>query len=533
MSVHGSKFQRLALAILVGGALSMLAIATAGGATKKPFVDNKPGSKLVPAINVKKLGKGVAGNQIKIVFNFPLQNCDNSNSTGIVAANQEDVATVLTKWFNDNVQFPAGRKLALQPFVNDEGSDIGCASAARAAGLATANQTQAFADIGNSTNRDGNSVYASTVTQNGTIDIAQAASFQTAKDFTDRWPYAWGIQPPGDASFQPLAWFIGKRVKDTKYVANDGTKSDRKWGMIFFDGSIGHAMAATAKKDLAAEGIKPNVYYVSTDPTTMAQEVTSLAAQIKSSGVNSIVYAINDATTDTAIAKAFNSQSFYPDWYISDFSLIVKLAVFASPLFPTQINRVSGTSIPDITAARIDVNPDGSNGKSATVQDNNWRVAATTAYSQAGGTRASPQVGADLQGIWDALSTLAIGIMNAGPTLNAYTWANGLVNANSCEVQRFFGQAQLQSPYVKFSRNQPWALHGATTYYWSSQYPSVYSAATGGYFQSYDAYEIFLNEKSLSATPSYDTGAHGGNYPINPQPQGRFNINMKCSTPAT
>jgi hypothetical protein len=190
-----------------------------------------------------------------------------------------------------------------------------------------------------------------------------------------------------------------------------------------------------------------------------------------------------------------------------------------------------GTSLPDITSARIDVNPNGSNGKSASLQDNSWRIAATTAYKQAGGTSSNPQNGSDLQGLWDAISTLTIGIENAGKTLNAFTFANGLTKATSCQKQQFFGQDQLQSPVPEFSKTEPWVLHGFTTYYWQDQRQSVWSPSTGGYLDSYDGYELFLTQKSLPAKPIWDTGAHDGAYPYNAQTQGRFTINMKCPVP--
>lgn len=524
MRFHAPKRQlrRLGLVLLAAAAVTAVVSASAGAGSAKLGV---PGSKLVPAINVAKNGKGVKAKTISVVFNFPLKNCD-TGTAGVQPA-QEDVATVLTRWFNENVAFPGGRKLALQ-FVDDTGSDVGCAATSRAAGLKTTNEIKAFADIGNSTNRDGNSVYAQTVTAGGTIDIAQAASFQLTSDFTKRWPYAWGIQPSGDASFQPLAWYIGKRVKSTQYVADNGSKSARKWGIISFNGSIGSGIAAAAKKYLKAVGISAKVYYVSTDPTQMASQMTSLAAQIKNDGVNSIVYAVNDAVTDQTVAKTFNAQNFYPDWYLSDYALVYKLAVFASPLFPTQVKRIHGTGIPDIAAARIDVHPDGSNGPSAAVQANNWRVAADNAYFAAKGTSKFPQLGADLQGIWNALSTLAIGIVNAGKTLNAFTWAQGLERATTCQKQKFFGQFQAQSPLPEFSQSQPWVLHGFTTYYWDSTRQSTYGAATGGYFQSQDGYLRFDTQKSLPAKPVYDTGAHNGQYPLNPQKGTAISINMKC-----
>ena len=65
MRVHRSKYRRLALAVLAGGTLSLVAFATVGGAGDP--VAEQPGSKLVPAIDVTKNGKGVTKNSIKIV----------------------------------------------------------------------------------------------------------------------------------------------------------------------------------------------------------------------------------------------------------------------------------------------------------------------------------------------------------------------------------------------------------------------------------------------------------------------------------
>jgi hypothetical protein len=531
MSVYGSMWRRLAPSLLAVAILTATAfVATTVAASPKPST-GVPGSKLVPALDLTKNGNGVTSKTINIVFNWPLSPCGSDPATAgayvVAKAQQEDVASVLVRWFNQNVPFPGGRKLVLH-YVDDGGGNVGCAAKARSAGLQASKQIKAFASIGNSSNLDGNSVYAQTVTANGTIDIAPAASFQLAKDFTDRWPYAWGVYAPGDQTFQELAWYLGKRVKDTQYTAPGGQKSARKWGMIFFDGDIGHAMAKTAVANLKTIGITPSVYYVPQDHTQQAQQVTSLVAKIKNAGVNSLIYAINDATPDQLIAKAFNSQNLFPDWYVTDYALFVKYAVFASALFPEQIARVSGVGVPNIVAARIDVHPDGSNGASAKLQANDWRTAATAAYVAAGGKNPNPQVGSDLQGDWYSLSMLAMGILNAGKTLNAFTFANGLQSSDSCELQRFFGEYQPQTAIPKFTKAQPWALHGYTSYYWSSAHQSTYGASTAGYFESYDGYFRYTTQKALPAQPFYDTGAHGGQYPLRLQAEGKYSPTMTC-----
>lgn len=529
MRIQRSICRRFALAFLGIGALAASVFAASSGAKGGQL--GVPGSKLVPAINVLKNGKGVSRKTIKIVFNFPMKGCGTNASqvgTRLAAKQAFDDATVLVSWFNSHVRFPGGRKLSMQ-FIDSGEPNVGCAPIARAAGLQTANSIKAFAAIGDSSNEDGNAVYASTVTANGTIDIAPGGSFQLLRDFTRRWPYAWSVNPPADTEYKELGWFIAKRVKSTHYVAN-GASSARKWGMLFFDNSVGHAVEAAANKALKADGISAKAFFLSTDPAQQSQEATSLTAQIKSDGINSLVYGLDDAPADITIAKAFNSQQFYPDYYVTDQSVVFQLAVFGSLLFPTQIDRMHGVGVPDIAGARIDVYPNGANGASAALQGNSWRTASTTAYQQAGGKSANPQNGANLQGLWYALNTLALGIENAGKTLNAFTFAEGLQNANACELQRGFGEYQPQSSQPYFSSAQPWLLHGWTTYYWSSAFQSTYGKATGGYFQSYDGYHRFSDsyERNFPKNPLYNTGKHNGNYPYHPEKSGKYTPTMKC-----
>jgi hypothetical protein len=127
------------------------------------------------------------------------------------------------------------------------------------------------------------------------------------------------------------------------------------------------------------------------------------------------------------------------------------------------------------------------------------------------------------------LGTLVIGIENAGKNLNAFTFANGLQNANTCQLQRAFGEFQPQSPQPQMSRAQPWLMHGFTTYYWTTR-QSTYGATTGGYFESYDGYHRFYDsyEGGFPKKPLFNTGAHNGHYPYHAQKQGVFTPTMSC-----
>jgi hypothetical protein len=474
--------------------------------------ENEPelttGSDLVPNIDPTVNGKGVTDDEIKVVYNLTLEACGNDPATAaayVVTDQYQETIDVLVDWFNENVEFPGGRTLSLE-YVNDGGPNAGCEDVAREAGLRTANEIEAFAALGNSTNFGGASVYAETTTSNGTIQIG-GATFQTAQDLTDRWPYAFNIYQIAEASLEQLAWYIGKRETDTMYVAPDGTESPRVWGALFFDDDQGHKLSDSVIANLAERGVEATPYFVSGDAAQAGQEATALAAQMREAGVNSVVYGAH-GVPGSAVALAFDAQEYFPDHFISDFGAFTGLALFNSALYGLQTERFRGVGTPGPAALRIDINLDGT-PTTSTELTGTGQTLAEIAYHAAGGPLPTPTVGAPLGGFWDELSTLAIGVVNAGETLNAFTFAQGLEEASTCQIERFFFRDQEQSPLRGYSQEEPWGYHGFTPIYWTTELNTIESP---GYFESYDGYTRFMTEDDLPDEPSYDTG-EAGDYP--------------------
>jgi len=466
------------------------------------------GSDLVPAIDATVNGKGVTDDEIKIVYNLTLEACGNDPATAaayVVTDQYQETIDVLVGWFNENVEFPGGRTLSLE-YVNDGGPNAGCEDTAREAGLRTASEIEAFASLGNSTNFGGTSVYAETTTGNGTIQIG-GSTFQTAKDLTDRWPYAFSVYQIAEAALEQLAWYIGARETDTTYVAADGTESPRVWGTLFFDDTQGHALADLVIPMLADRGVEATPYFVSGDAAQAGQAATSLAAQMREDGVNSVVLGVH-GVPGSAVMLAFDAQEYFPDHFVSDFGAFMGLALFNTALYGQQTNRFLGVGSPSPASLRVDINLDGSSTVSTDLTGTGPTLP-EIAYAQAGGPLPNPTVGAPLGGFWLELSTLAMGIMNAGETLNAFTFAEGLTSASTCQIERFYGRDQVQTPLFGYTAEQPWGHHGFTTAYWTTE---VNTIDQPGYFESYDGYQRFLTEGDLPPEPSYDTG-EAGDYP--------------------
>lgn len=505
-----------AVALCVGLVAPLLACSDDAG------TDAARGSDLVPTVEEGSLGRGVTDDEIKIAFHLALEPCgDNPDTAGAYVTTQQyrDEIDVLVRWFNEHVDFPGGRRL-VHEYVDDGGPNAGCEDVARAAALRTTEEIGAFAALGSSTNFGGASVFAQEVTAQGTVHIAPTG-FQLARDLTDRWPFAWGVYPIAEESLHHLAGYVANRA-DTPYVDADGAEHERRWGALFFDDPLDHELSDLVVDQLEEDGIEVTPYFVSPDDAVAGQQAVSLAAQMKADGVNSVVFGVH-GVPGVSVAKSFDGQAYFPDNFISDYGAFGGLTVLNS-IYGEQRKRFQGISLASITALRVDVTPDSSPGESARLQENNTGVAATTAYHDAGGPLPSPFVGAPLNDFWVELSTLALGILGAGETLNARTFAEGLESASTCEVERFFGVAQEQAPLVRFSRDRPWAYHGFTTVYWTEE-PSAFG--TPGFFESSDGYRRFDDAEDLPDEPSDDTGERG-DYPRRKAPEVGRTIYSDC-----
>jgi hypothetical protein len=515
-------FRRLAAAAIVA--------AMAGGAI---YVGTSQAGTTTSSIPGAKAGNapGTSNKTIKFAVFINEKTCGDEAATAATVDGTYERFNTLVKWFNQHISFPGGRKLAVE-YINDGGADPTCADVATAAINQAVTQDHVFAILDDEIN-PGIGVPA-IVSKDHTVFIGNA--FETFADLKSGYPYVWSTYEPAQLSFEELSWFIGKRFKTNPYVADSGAKSTRVWGELFTDNLLGHALARDMQGYMTKAGIA-NVtpYFISPVASTAAQQASGLALQMQQAGVNSLIYSPDALVSDIGFNTAAANAGYHPDFFISAYGSLPELAVFV-PFFGANFSkRLYGTGPPIIWGERIETDSAGDVTPTACPscfgQDNGIANADVKAYQQAGGAAGDhPGIASWGYGtfIWPDLATLVIGAANAGPVLNANTFAYGLEHGanTTCMTQQFFGK----QPYAQgalYTFNNParnYLQSGFTTLYFDPTMKNTYG--TTGLFQSYDDYKMFTSANSLPATPSYDTGVNSG-YKLIKQ-TGKYNVDTHC-----
>ena len=116
---------------------------------------------------------------------------------------------------------------------------------------------------------------------------------------------------------------------------------------------------------------------------------------------------------------------------------------------------------------------------------------------------------------WTVLAQLSLGIINAGPVLNAQTFAAGLDAASpghpaECGGWRLMGRPYTYAPYsAGWSSAHTTGIIGYTPGYWVNKKNDF---GTVGYYESYDGYRYFTGG-DLPPKPTHDTGTAGAAVP--------------------
>jgi hypothetical protein len=492
---------------------------SAGKAGSGPLASQANGSN-IPGSELGN-GKGVTDKFITIAFHITAQTCGNTNG---VAKDYYDRIDTYVKWFNEHLQYPGGRKLKYS-VVDDGGQDPNCRDKAAAAGLKISKELGAFAALGVASNPGSDvPVVADTVIRNGTMHIG--VNFQTQQALESRAPYAWSTYNTAENTLTNLTWFVEKRLKGTQYTDEQGVAHPRGFGSIFFEGKEGHDLAAQVKARFNTMGIPLKQYFIESDQTAASQKAPGLALQMQQDNVNTLVFGVF-GQGGVAVASAFDSQQFHPDNLISDYGQFAALAVFDS-LYGTQSKRFIGVGTPCIVCERLELSATGGTDEqscpSCAMQENS--DAYVKAYHAAGGQADNPQNGAPAFDFWTQLATLSIGVMGAGPVLNARTFEYGLqqTQKDRCNVWRFFGRDHPQVGYVDYKPGKHYGGSGFTTLYWVQKQSKF---GTAGYFESYDGYYRYDTLDGLPGAPSWDTGAKGG-YPMNRHSKTGVSVDKPC-----
>jgi hypothetical protein len=447
---------------------------------------------------------GVNGRTVNIVIHTKLQDCGpdpNSSRTGTANAKGLQMIQDYVGFFNKYVLGPYNWKLAYK--VIDDGGQF-CAEKARAAGLQIAKQLKPFAALGDSANGDEGPVLADVVTRAHIVDIG--LSWNTTAMLRERHPYAWPIFGFAEQQDRDLVEFVGKRVKGTKTAdLTTGQATDRVYGMITADNPESRQLAAMMKSNLAAQGVTlSHTYFVSSDAGVAAQAADNTVLKMKSDGVNTLIFAIPYTSIYSAIVytNAMDHQNYLPDLLGSRYGVVFFDRLF-SPRVWAKMRGVFQCGISCVRASGTDTAFQDVSENDGTYKKV-WAFLGHTDDPDNGITPSS-------YNIYTNLAQLAIGIVNAGPVLNAQTFAAG-IDASApghpaeCLGWRLMGRPYTYEPYAAgWSSAHTTGIIGFTPAYWVNQKNEF---GTVGYYESYDNYRYFRGG-DLPVKPTRDTGTAG------------------------
>lgn len=518
--------------VAAGVALAALAVYTGtgfAGSSGAQHAQRPTAAWSVPGSNLGN-GPGVKGKTITFAVFTQMKDCGTTKANQTTVEGTKERFNTLVKWMNSHITFPGGRKLAVE-FVDNGGPDPTCADVVQAAIRQAIDQDHVFAIMNDSYNPAVN--VADIAAKKKTVVIG--FNFQTFKDFSSHAPYVWSTYEPGELSFQELSWFIRRRFANKPYKADDGSKHTRVWGALFSDTPQGHTLSNLMKKYMTEGKLSMKQYFIASDAATASQQASGIALQAQHDGVNSLVYGADALVPDITFNTAADKAGFHPDFFISQYGSLPQLAVFVPYFGAAFSKRLYGTGPPLITQERVEVDSTGSITPSGCPacygQNNNMNVASTRAYTEAGGSAGNhPSIGAWGWGtfIWPDLTTLVMGAANAGPVLNAHTFAWGLQHGPkmTCMQQKFFGkQPYAQAPKDQYNHPARYFLQsGFTTLYFNPNVKNYYGSK--GLFESFDNFQLFNSMKAMHQTPRYDTGAAGG-YKLLHQ-KGSYTVDTHC-----
>jgi ABC-type branched-subunit amino acid transport system ATPase component/ABC-type branched-subunit amino acid transport system permease subunit len=299
---------------------------------------------------------GVTGSTITVTYRM-------SNSGEAAAVNaaaqgsfptQQQVLTDLQTYINYfNTQFETyGRKVVIVPF-NGQGDwvqelqdqDLQAAQA----DAVTAYDDNAFADISQAIDVT-TEPYAQDLAQQHVISIGGVVSSQQFLE--QNAPYVYTVVPTlndlgnfeGNLICQRMAGLPAAFAGDASFRSQT-----RAFGIISPETPDYQIAAGIVENDLKSCGAKVNktVTYA-LDVPTLANQDTSIVAQMKAAGVTSVVCAICDDVSPLFLTQSADSQSYYPEWVDVDdgdeYGQLYKQDQWAHALGPGEATPVPSTT---------------------------------------------------------------------------------------------------------------------------------------------------------------------------------------------
>lgn len=452
-------------------------------------------------------GIGVEGDTIKIVFHNHRDDCPNQDNepNANVRAKGKLVIDEYVRFFNEFVLAEHGWKL--EHTIVDDGGYF-CPERQRAAGLKIAKEIRPFAVLGDSSSAQG-PIIADLVTREGILHLG--GNWQTQQEESARHPYAWNIFPTPEKAMRFMVGWMERRLKGTT-VPDRSTPTqpevERVYGILGLDEASGRELAKITHREMVAKGLDVRAtYFVAPGAGVAAQQAPTTVAKMKNDGVNTLVWALafgGGKDFYVAVTNAMDQQNYLPDIVLgtggnSFFEQLAARRVWAN---------AKGTSAYPAIALRVAVTANGPVEEYDEVNEN------STAYVKAWehlGHNDNPQdqSAPSAFGTWAGLAMLATGIIHAGDTLNAHTWAAGLDAVGTpgkpgyCTVARFMGRDYKHVATYEWNAEHDGGGEGFTPIYWVNQQTPF---GTNGYYESYDNYVYFRSTDDIPRAPTHDTG---------------------------
>ncbi len=308
----------------------------------------------------------------------------------------------LVEYFNTHYQL-YGRKVELVRYKGrgDGMAEIagGGQEGANADALKVAQEIKAFADISALTQPYMDALVRQKVLSIGGLHLP-------AGNYRAKAPYAWGQLIDCTTLMNSAVDLLKKRMPASGNAERAGSaamrEKPRKYGLLFPDDAVYSQCIKEARPKLAAAGISfaKEIRYA-LDFSKLQQEAPNMAAQLKSSGVTTLVL-VTDPLLPFFLTGAATQQDYYPEWFVT--GTIGTDADVAGQFYDQdQWQNAIGQSY-------------------LTGFGGNKNSEARRAFASMG--KGTPTAMVDLT--YQTLMMLFIGIQQAGPNLNPAAFARGM-----------------------------------------------------------------------------------------------------------
>lgn len=317
-------------------------------------------------------------------------------------AQVEETIRALGEYFSTRYQF-YGRKLRFE-FFRGEGVGaselLGGGKEAALADSVRATERNAFADMSAIT-----LPYADALTRQGIVGIG--APYPSRQWFEERAPYAWSLFPDGTVVTEAAVNNIVARLRDqpvAEYAGEGLRGKERVYGIVApenaeYQESVNRYIELVEQNGF---DIAINLKY-KLDINTMPNQASNIVAQLKDTGVTSVICACDPVMLALGMAPKANEQSYHPEWLTGGLAF-VEQDIVAQLIEQRQWSRAFGL------AFNAESEPLGN----------------SFPYRAFKSVRPNSEPAFGVEEAYYQMLMLAIGIQMAGPTLTPDTFQAGM-----------------------------------------------------------------------------------------------------------